>query len=116
MAYCLAVAVACGRLTPDDFSPAPAGDERIVDLIAKVRHHDDAKSLTVTLSNGEKISEPILPVIDLHGWDQVVTKFDQCTGEQLTKTQRSAIVDMVAQLEKLSSVRSLTEALQPRSK
>jgi 2-methylcitrate dehydratase PrpD len=116
MAYCLAVAVACGRLTPDDFSPAPAGDERIVDLIAKVRHHDDAKSLTVTLSNGEKISEPILPVIDLHGWDQVVTKFDQCTGEQLTKPQRSAIVDMVAQLEKLSSVRSLTEALQPRSK
>ena len=115
MAYCLAVALACGRLTADDFSAARAGDERIVELLAKVRHHDDAKLLTVTLSNGEKISEPILPVIDLHGWHQVVTKFDQCTGEQLAKTQRSAIVDMVAQLEKLSSVRSLTEALQPSS-
>ena len=55
-------------------------------------------------------------MIDLAGWDQVVAKFDQCAGEQLARTQRSAIVDMIAQLENLSSVRSLTEALQPGSK
>lgn len=113
MAYCLAVALACGRLTADDFSEERARDERITALIGKVRHHDDVKSLTVTLTNGEKLSEPILPVVDLHGWDEVVEKFDQCAREQLAKTQRAAVVDMVAQLEKLASVRSLTEALRP---
>jgi 2-methylcitrate dehydratase PrpD len=115
MAYCLAVALACGRLTADDFSEERARDEKITALLGKVRHHDDAKSLAVTLINGEKLSEPILPVSDLHGWDEVVEKFIRCTRDKLAETQRSAIVGMVAELEKLSSVRSLTEALRPSS-
>ncbi len=113
MAYCLAVALACGRLTADDFSQERARDEKITVLLGKVRHHDDAKSLTVRLTNGEKLSEPILPVGDLHGWDEVVEKFIHCTRDKLDEPQRSRVIEMIAQLEKLSSVRSLTEALRP---
>ena len=113
MAYCLAVALACGRLTADDFSQERARDEKITALLGKVRHHDDAKSLTVTLTNGEKLSEPILPVSDLHGWDEVVEKFIHCTRDKLNEPQRSRVIEMIAQLEKLSSVCSLTEALRP---
>ena len=113
MAYCLAAALAYGRLTPDDFTDERARDEKITALLGKVRHHDDAKSLAVTLTNGEKLSEPILPVTDLHGWDEVVEKFIHCTREKLVETQRSKVIEMVARLEKLSSVRSLTEALRP---
>jgi 2-methylcitrate dehydratase PrpD len=115
MAYCLAVALVCGRLTADDFSEERAHDEKITALITKVRHHDDARSLTVTLMNGEKLSEPILPVIDLRSWDEVADKFIYCTRDKLAETQRSKVIEMVAQLEKLSSVRSLTDALRPSS-
>jgi len=113
MAYCLAVALACGRLTADDFSQERARDEKITALLGKVRHHDDTKSLTVTLTNGEKLLEPILPVSDLHGWDEVVEKFIHCTRDKLNEPQRSRVIEMIAQLEKLSSVCSLTEALRP---
>jgi len=113
MAYCLAVALVFGRLTADDFSEERARDERITGLLATVRHHDDAKSLTVTLTNGEKLSEPIWPVTDLHGWDEVVEKFIRCTRDKLAETHRSRVIEMVNQLEKLSAVRSLTEALRP---
>ena len=113
MAYCLAVALALGRLTPDDFSEERARDEKIAALIAKVRHHDDAKSLTITLANGETLSEPILPVTDLHAWDEVVAKFISCTRDKLAETPRSKVIESVDQLEKLSDLRSLTEALRP---
>jgi 2-methylcitrate dehydratase PrpD len=113
MAYCLAVALVHGRLAPGDFSEQRFRDGKVSELTAKVRHHDDAKSLGIILKTGEKISEPILPVRDLHGWDEVVEKFFHCTRDKLHQTQRSKVIEMIAQLEKLSSVRSLTEALRP---
>ncbi len=115
MAYCLAVALVFGHLTPEDFAEERARDQRITELLAKVRHHDDTKSLTVILTNGEKLLEPIWPATDLHGWDEAVEKFIGCTRDALSETHRSRVIEMVDQLDKLSAVRSLTETLRPSS-
>lgn len=112
MAYCLAVACAAGRLTPADFSAERLRDNPIPELIAKVRHRDDAKSLTIQLKSGERISEPIQPVRDLTTWSEVAEKFHQCTHKRMSEAQRAAVIDAVAHLERLGSVPALTEALQ----
>jgi len=115
MAYCLAVALAYGRLTPEDFTDERFRDREVMELIGKVHHHSDAKSLRVILKTGEEIAELLLPAPDLQGWDEVVEKFQRCTGKKLTGSQRSKVIDAVAHLEQLASVRSLTEALRSSS-
>ena len=115
MAYCLAVAFATGRLAPEDFSDERANDKSLRNLSAKVRHYEDAKSLSVILKTGEKISEPILPVQDLSSQDEVVEKFHQCAREKLTESQRAAVIHAVAHLEQLGAMRELTNALRPRA-
>jgi 2-methylcitrate dehydratase PrpD len=115
MAYCLAVALAYGRLTPEDFTDGRFRDREVTELIGKVHHHSDAKSLRIILKTGEEIAEPIMPAPDLHGWDEVVEKFQQCAGKKLTGPQRFKVIDAVAHLEQLTSVRSLTEALRSSS-
>src|SRR5262245_17412372 len=112
MAYCLAVACALGQLTPGDFSDERLRDSAVRELIAKVRSHADAESLTVRLKSGERISEPIQPVCDLTTWSEVVDKFHQCTHDIINESQRAAVIDVVAHLERLDSVRVLTEAIQ----
>jgi hypothetical protein len=82
-----------------------------MELMSRVHHHSDAKSLKVVLKTGEELREPILPVPDLQEWPEVVEKFRQCTREKLTELQRVKVIDAVASLEKLSSVRALTEGL-----
>jgi len=115
MAYCLAVALAYGRLTPEDFTDGTFRDREVVELIGKVHHHSDTKFLRIILKTGEEIAEPIMPAPDLHGWDEVVEKFQQCAGKKLTGPQRFKVIDAVANLEQLTSVRSLTEALRSSS-
>jgi 2-methylcitrate dehydratase PrpD len=111
MAYCLAVSLAYGRLTPEDFTDEILHERKVMQLISKVHHHSDAKSLRLVLKTGEELSEPILPVPDLQEWAEVVKKFHQCANEKLTELQRAKVIDTVAHLEELTSVRSLTEPL-----
>lgn len=111
MAYCLAIALSRGRLDPDDFGDAPCQNQQVIDLIRAVRHIPMETSLSVILKDGEKIIEPIYPVTDLQGWDEVVQKFSDCTRAVFTDSQRAAVVDLVAHLEQITSVSSLTESL-----
>src|SRR5262245_6355799 len=105
MAYCLAVALAHGHLAPADFSAERFRDANVRELIAKIRHHEDANCLAVVLKTGEKVSEPILPVRDLSSWSEVVEKFHRCTAGLLAESQRAVVIDAVAYLERLDSVR-----------
>ena len=111
MVYCLAVSLAYGRLTPEDFTDEILHERKVMQLISKVHHHSDAKSLRLVLKTGEELSEPILPVPDLQEWAEVVKKFHQCASEKLAESQRAKVIDAVAHLEELTSVRSLTEPL-----
>jgi 2-methylcitrate dehydratase PrpD len=112
MAYCLAVSFAHGSLTPEDFTDETLRGPKVMELISKVHHHTDAKSLKIILKSGEELREPILPLTDLREWAEVVEKFHQCTRDKLTQSQRVKAIEAVAHLEKLTSVRSLTEPLQ----
>jgi 2-methylcitrate dehydratase PrpD len=111
MAYCLAVALLHRRLNPEDFSDAVANGRELKDLIRTVHHRPEEKSLTVVLKDGEEITEPVPPIRDLQTWDEVVHKFDECTSRVFTDAQCASIVDRVANLEELPSVKLLTEAL-----
>jgi 2-methylcitrate dehydratase PrpD len=114
MAYCLAVALAHGRLAPKDFSAQGFNDRRVSELMSKVHHHEDTKSIAIGLKSGEKLSEPIRAVGDLSSWDEVAQKFYQCTADSLSDSQHAAVVDAVARLESIDSVRPLAEGLQRR--
>ena len=114
MAYCLAVALAHGRLTPADFSAQRFNDRTVSELVARVCHHEDAKSISIILKTGEKLSEPVIPVRDLSSWNEVAQKFYQCTAELLSESHQVAVVDAVARLDSIDSVRPLAESLQRR--
>ena len=111
MAYCLAVALLHRRLSPEDFCAAVANGRELKDLIQAVHHRPGEKSLTVVLKGGEEITELVQPIRDLQTWDEVVDKFHTCTSRVFAAAQRASIVDRVADLEELPSVKLLTEAL-----
>ncbi|MGZ8443850.1 MAG: hypothetical protein ACXW6J_09640, partial [Candidatus Binatia bacterium] len=84
----------------------------IVGLIDRCRHIADAPSLIVVLRNGSRLDEPLLVPSDLKGWDQTVTKFRDSVGILLTDVQQSTIIESVQEIQKLSSIRDITQALQ----
>src|SRR5262245_40273820 len=114
MAYCLAVALLQGRLNPEDFGAAIVNKRELKDLIRSVHHRPGEKSLMVILKNGEQIVEPVQPIRDLQTWNEVVDKFHACTSGVFTDVQRASIINHVANLEKLPSVKLLTESLKTR--
>jgi hypothetical protein len=111
MAYCLAVALLRGRLTADDFTDETAQDAELRKLIPCVRHSPGSQSVAVILKNGETLTEPLLPVHDLHEWGEVVDKFNRCAAKVLSHSQRAAVVDQVGHLNEIPSVKSLAESL-----
>ena len=109
--FCLAIALIHGRLNVEDFTDEQAQDPVVRNLIQRTRHVPGSKSLIVILKDGTQISEPIQPARDLTGWDEVAHKFNQCVNKTTPDRQRLALLNLVARLEEIPSVRSLTELL-----
>ncbi|MGZ8435513.1 MAG: MmgE/PrpD family protein [Candidatus Binatia bacterium] len=112
MPFCLANALVYRRLRPNDFSDRRLQEPAIVGLIDRCRHIADAPSLIVVLTNGSRLDEPLLVPSDLKGWDQTVTKFRDSVGILLTDVQQCTIIESVQAIQKLSSIRDITQALQ----
>jgi len=111
MAFCLSVALFFGRLDPTDFTDDMVHDPRVQILMRSVRHSPGSKVLTIILRNGEKLTEPVLPVSDLCEWSQVAEKFSNCVRRSLTQEQRLSVIEQVDHLEELVSVTALAASL-----
>jgi 2-methylcitrate dehydratase PrpD len=116
MPFCLAHALVYRRLRPSDFSDRRLQEPAIMELIDRSRHIPGAPSLTVLLKNGSRLTEPLETASDLKGWEQTVSKFNESVGTVLTDNQQRTIVESVQALQDISSIRSLTGALQQGKK
>jgi hypothetical protein len=112
MPFCLANALVYRGLRPNDFNDRRLQEPAIVGLIDRCRHIPDAPSLIVALRNGSRLEEPLQVASDLKGWDQTVAKFNESVGTLLTDVQQSAIIESVQAIQKISSIRDITQALQ----
>ncbi len=111
MPFCLAMALIYGRLNPEDFTDERVKQPLTQEVMRRTRHVPGSKSLIVILKDGTQVSEAIQPARDLRGWDMVAHKFNQCVSIALPDRQRLALVNLVAHLEEIPRVRSLTELL-----
>lgn len=116
MPYCLAHVLVHGRLQPNDFINQRLEEPWIVELIHRVRHIPDSTSITVALKTGNQFSESIQSPSDLKGWDQTANKFNNSVEGLLSDNQQLIVVELVKQLSEISSIKMLTQALQPDSK
>ncbi len=112
MAYCLGIAFIYGRVNPEDFTDEKARDPQLRNLIERCRHLPNVGSVVVGLKNGTRISEPIQPPKNLEGWEMVSEKFSRCADRVLPDSKRLALLESVANLEAVPSIRTLTGSLQ----
>ena len=123
--YMVAVALIDGKVTPAQYDPARILKKDVQDLLQKVTIRPD-KSMSarfpaempcrieIELNNGKKLS------IDKHDyegfnthpmpWAAVVAKFNSLASPYASSTQRTAIVEAVAQIESLK-VKTLIDVL-----
>jgi 2-methylcitrate dehydratase PrpD len=109
--FCLAMVLVNGDIQPHDFTDANVEDPIIQGLMKRTRHTPGSDLLTVTLSDGTRVEEPLAPPTNIMGWEEVAEKFHQCVEGILSESDAAAAVDMIANLETLSSVRDLTTVL-----
>ncbi len=110
MPYCLAVALVYGKVSPDAFTDQRLQDPRIQDFIHRTRH-TAKEELTIILKDGSKLSEPFQPATNLINPGQVRDKFAQSVCNVFSQEQTRNVMDRVADLEDLPSVRELTDLL-----
>ena len=111
MAFCLALALIYRRVKPDDFVNENVDDPAVQELMRRARHTPEAPELVVTLKDGSRLVEDLQHPSNLHGWDQVASKFHACVDGILQKRAADAARECVACLENLTSVRELTRQL-----
>jgi 2-methylcitrate dehydratase PrpD len=111
MPFCLALALINGTVRPDDFTDRNVADPVVQDLMQRTRHNA-AGVLAVQLKNGQRLEEPLGRPTNLVGSAAIEKKFYDCVADVLRKQQGEAVVDAVAKLERLPSVRHLTRNLQ----
>ena len=112
MPFCLAIALVHRQLKPGDFTNARVEEPLVQELMRRTHHTPGSDFVTVLLKGGTRLTESIQPATDLHGWDQASQKFNDSVGGVLSDAKRMDVLESVSRLEKLSSVRLLTGALQ----
>jgi 2-methylcitrate dehydratase PrpD len=111
MPFCLAVALVHGKVTPNDFVNERLQEPAIQNLIQRARHLPKEEVLTVTLKNGQKLSEPFQPPTNLTEPSQVKDKFVQSVTRLFSAERAAAIEDCVMHLQDLPSIAELTVLL-----
>lgn len=111
MPFCLAVAVAHRRLQEDDFTDERVSEPEIQALMQRTRHMSGATTLLVRLRNGECLSEDLRPPSNYTSVEEIDSKFRRCAGVALTSANASRAAALVHDLERLGSVRELTQLL-----
>ncbi len=112
MAYCLANALVHKRLAPDDFTDARLAEAAIQNIIRRTKHRAGADTVTVTLKNGARLSEPLQPPSNFYDLTQVSEKFLHSVSGVFTKEHAQRIIDQVSRMEELPNLRPLTRLLQ----
>lgn len=111
MSFCLAMALAHGRLSADDFTDDNVHHPEIQALVHRVIHKPGADTLTITMSDGTILSEKLRSPSDFTSHDDIVSKFHRCADGILSEPHASELVDIVMHLERLPKVGSLAEHL-----
>jgi 2-methylcitrate dehydratase PrpD len=110
MPFCLAAALVYGKVLPDDFTDQRLQDAQIQNLLHRI-HHTAKEDLTVILKDGRNLSEPLKPATNLTNLEQVREKFARSVCEVFSLEATQTIIDHVAHLEELASIRELTDLL-----
>ncbi|HWP59837.1 MAG TPA: MmgE/PrpD family protein [Candidatus Acidoferrales bacterium] len=111
MAFCLALALINGRINPDDFVDERVNDPLVQEIMRRTRHTPEAPALVVILKDGTRLEEKLAVASDLRGWNQVAKKFQRCLSAVAPDHLADKTIDLVRQLETVSSIRGLTAAL-----
>jgi 2-methylcitrate dehydratase len=120
--YCVAVAITDGAVGHAQFEPARFSDERLLDLIARIKVHRDAalsarypagipNRLRIKLKNGRELTREVEfprgharnPMTDA----EVEAKFHSEAAAHLGSAQRLALISKVWQLDSLANINDL---------
>jgi len=112
MAFCLALAFIYRQVNPDAFVDEQVQNTMVQELMRRTRHTPDAPVLVVVLKDGSRLEEKLLPPSNLKGWEAVQKKFRSCLGAVSVDGKAEKVIELVSRLETVSSIRTLTRALQ----
>jgi 2-methylcitrate dehydratase PrpD len=127
MEYCLAAAVLDQKLRLATFSDEAVQRPAAQALFSRVRVvQEDAvldgpisgyADVTVRLTDGRavthRVDKPRGEPPDILSWDELAEKFDDCASQALPKGAVRRLIDLIANLEDLGSVRDLVSACVP---
>lgn len=113
MPFCLALSLARGAVSPHDFTDDNVRDPEIQYLMTRTHHVPNASQLTVTLKDGQVLTEPLKRRGSLKTRDEIVEKFRYCVKDVLTNRQTERIIETVGALETIASTRNITVDLKP---
>ena len=125
--FLVAAAVLDGRFGLDQLTSGRWKDADVRGLIERMEAVIDPKlkpltslpcRLEATLANGESIvidrpvtpGNPVMPL----SWDEVAEKFQRCATGVISKDAQAEIIDTVARIEQLPSLRQLLDAMVPK--
>jgi 2-methylcitrate dehydratase len=121
----VAVALLDGEVTPAQYIPQRIVRQDVQDLLRKVTIQPNADMsqrfpaempcrIQITLNNGQTFSREKQDYEGFHthpfSWEQITAKFESLASPFTTAAQRTAIIDIVAELE-TKDVAQLTEAV-----
>jgi 2-methylcitrate dehydratase PrpD len=124
----IAVAIARGSASPDDFTPAVFGDAKVVDLMARVTAVRDPALdaqyprvwpawVRITCTDGRRhdaaLSHPRGDPESFPTRDELLGKFRRLAGRTLPATKVDTLAALVADVRRLDDVTRLTDATRP---
>jgi 2-methylcitrate dehydratase PrpD len=111
MPFCLALGLVHGTVTPYDFTNENVRDPVIQDLMSRTRHVPNASQLTVTLKDGQVLTEPLMRRGSLKTREEIVGKFRYNVRNVLSDQQAERVIQSICTLEIVKSARNVTEDL-----
>ena len=111
MPFCLALGLTHGTLSPHDFTDDNVRDPVIQDLMSRTRHVPNASQLTVTLKDGQVLTEALMRRGSLKTREEIVGKFRYNVKNVLSDQQAERVIQSICTLEIVKSARNATEEL-----
>lgn len=111
MPFCLAVAFTEKSVRPAHFVDDMTRQPNVRRLMSRTQHAPHSDTVIVRLNDGTHLCEPISDPKDLSTREEVEEKFEQCVRGFLPAERRRALSKQIAELERLPSIRILTDSL-----
>lgn len=115
--YCLAVALLEGKISLAQFKDEKVQEKRIRDLLPRISASKDStisewgSRVRIKTLNGQTISKESSQFPGITSWNDLKTKFHDCTDLVLGSVRSEQVLNMVQQFEKISNISDLIQIL-----